>query len=252
MNRNILVVPCYNEASRLRVEAFLDFLNQSSDISIIFVNDGSKDQTESVLKGLVSRSQSKAEVLSLASNVGKAEAIRRGFLKAFSLGASRVGYWDADLATPLTAAPELFSVLESRPDLEIVLGSRVKLLGHDIERTYVRHYLGRVFATGASVVLVLAVYDTQCGAKVFKNTPEIRKLFENSFLSRWIFDVEILAKYLFVTLPADRVNRAKAIYELPLREWKDVPGSKLKWTDFFVAAFELIKIARRYPLWRDI
>jgi dolichyl-phosphate beta-glucosyltransferase len=251
MRKKVLVVPCYNEESRLDGAAFLSFLGKHPETAIIFVNDGSTDRTDAVLEELVSRNQVQAQVLSLSKNIGKAEAIRQGFQKAFSLGVDQVGYWDADLATPLEAAIGFFSFLEARPDLEIVLGSRVKLLGRVVERTYSRHYLGRVFATAASMALFLGVYDTQCGAKVFRNTPAIRELFQKPFVSRWIFDVEILARYLFEAPPEDRQQKSKKIFEYPLNEWREIPGSKIKWTDFFVAIIELLKICTLYPLWRQ-
>src|SRR5439155_4840561 len=111
----------------------------------------------------------------------------------FANGADYVGYWDADLATPLQAIPEFLEVFAERPGLELVCGARVRLLGRDIRRTRRRHYLGRAFATVASWLLQLSVYDTQCGAKLFRASPRITAVFNQPFHTRWLFDVEILA-----------------------------------------------------------
>ena len=83
-------------------------------------------------------------------NVGKAEAVRQGFLKAIDLDFHNIGYWDADLATPLNAIDKLCALLEDKRVIAAI-GSRVKLLGYRIERKPLRHYLGRVFATCASL-----------------------------------------------------------------------------------------------------
>jgi hypothetical protein len=136
-------------------------------------------------------------------------------------------------------------VFGSRPEIEMVFAARVRLLGRSISRNPGRHYFGRVGATLISSSLGLAVYDTQCGAKLFRATPEIRELFGEPFLSRWIFDVEIIAR---LVRQRGRDAAAKAIYELPIMVWHDVKGSKVRSTDFFRALKDLGKIRRAYKL----
>jgi hypothetical protein len=69
------------------------------------------------------------------------------------------------------------------------------MLGRDIRRSAFRHYAGRLFATFASLQLRLPVYDTQCGAKIFRATPEVVALFGRPFRLRWCFDVEVLSRF---------------------------------------------------------
>jgi hypothetical protein len=135
---------------------------------------------------------------------------------------------------------------EIRSELEVIIGARVKLLGRRIERRPVRHYLGRLFATAVSAVLDLAVYDTQCGAKLFRVSPLINALFDQPFHSRWIFDVEIIARLIQSRRGNALPQPEHMIYEFPLTEWTDIPGSKLTYTDFIRAAWELLQIRRHY------
>jgi dolichyl-phosphate beta-glucosyltransferase len=239
----VLVVPCYNEAARLRPEVFRSGVAEYPWLRFLFVDDGSSDDTRSVLETMA-RGSDRLSVLSLSVNSGKAEAVRLGMLRALETGAGFVGYWDADLSTPLDAIPGFMEVFRSLPRLEIVMGSRVQMLGRDIRRTPTRHYFGRVFATGASLALGLPVYDTQCGAKIFRATNHLRRLLSRPFISRWMFDVELLAR--FIDTPdegnAAVVNRADLIYELALQQWVDEPGSKVRTKDGVRALTDLVRI----------
>jgi hypothetical protein len=100
------------------------------------------------------------------------------------------------------------------------------MLGYQIDRSAVRHYLGRVFATAASLILRARVYDTQCGAKLFRAGPALSEALSAPFLSRWAFDVELLGRLLIGTAAVAPLPIA-AIVEVPLAIWRDVAGSKL-------------------------
>ena len=242
----VVVVPCYNEAERLQPLRFAEFLEQDGNVHFLFVNDGSTDATLQVLKQLRATHPDRIEILDRQPNGGKAEAVRCGMLNAIEEGrAAYTGFWDADLATPLTVIPHLLARLAREPRLEMIFGSRVRLLGHHIHRRTIRHYLGRCFATGVSIVLGLPIYDTQCGAKLFRVTPDLRAILAAPFQSRWIFDVEIIARFLALH-NEDAHYAEESIYESALPRWEDVAGSKVKPADFFVAFYELMKIRRIY------
>ena len=241
----IVVVPCYNEARRLNTRAFTQFRMNGHWVEFLFVNDGSGDDTLDVLQRLRCGSPDTIRVRDQQPNRGKAEAVRTGLLEALESGCDFVGYWDADLATPLSALPKFLDVLEDRPGIEVVLGSRVKLLGRTIERHAWRHYLGRVFATLVSELLRLEVYDTQCGAKVFRSSDVLRRALAQPFTTTWLFDVEILAR-LIGESSAGTAAVAKSLYELPLDEWRDVAGSKLTRSAYARAATSVFKLYREY------
>jgi dolichyl-phosphate beta-glucosyltransferase len=92
--------------------------------------------------------------------------------------------------------------------------------------------------------LGLPIYDTQCGAKLFRVGARTRSLFRDPFLSRWVFDVELIARYIVSVGSAQKA--ACGIYEYPLHTWTDVRGSKLKPTDFFVAFSDVVRIYWKY------
>jgi dolichyl-phosphate beta-glucosyltransferase len=239
-----IVVPCYNEELRLPADQFQRFLCQSK-VRFVFVDDGSRDKTLERLEALRGGREDRVFVLSLPANRGKAEAVRAGFNFALDRDAEYIGFWDADLATPLEAIPEFMAVFATRPDLDMVFGSRVKLLGRHVHRRTGRHYLGRVFATVVSVMLRLPIYDTQCGAKIFRVRPgTTRGLTAEPFCTRWVFDVEILARYIRQTGSAEAA--ARRIYEYPLNAWEDVGDSKVKPQDFILAFRDVIRIYWKY------
>jgi glycosyltransferase involved in cell wall biosynthesis len=237
----VLVVPCYNEARRLSPSGFASFLD-FPDLKLLFVDDGSTDATPTVLAEICGTLHGRARVISLEANGGKAEAVRRGLLDAMASGARVVGYYDADLATPPSEMWRVISALGAS-EVQVAMGARVSLLGSDIRRLPIRHYLGRVFATFASIVLDLSVYDTQCGAKAFRTTPLLQAVLSTPFISRWAFDVELIGRLLRGTLEHNGL-RKDGFLEVPLRAWHDMAGSKVRLADGPRMALELIKIRR--------
>jgi glycosyltransferase involved in cell wall biosynthesis len=242
----VVVVPCYNEADRLDIDAFLQFSGPRPWLSFLFVDDGSTDGTRDLLAAAATRSPDQARYLVLEQNAGKAEAVRRGLLAAFDEGADLAGFWDADLATPLREIDVFREQLEGRPQLELVLGSRIRTLGNQIERKPVRHYFGRVAATAVSLILGIPVYDTQCGAKLMRSTARVRAIFAAPFETRWAFDVEILARWLINVRAAGETSVERGIVEIPVSRWIDIAGSKLRARDFVGAPLDIWRINRRY------
>jgi glycosyltransferase involved in cell wall biosynthesis len=237
----ITVIPCYNEEKRLNKQAFLDFIHENPSYSFLFVNDGSKDNTLDILTQWVNIHEN-LFLLNLEKNGGKAEAVRQGMLYAAkNFGSDFIGFWDADLATPLVEIPHFMNTM-LHYDFDIITGLRLLRLGAKVKRKSSRHFLGRIFATAASNVLKLPVYDTQCGAKLYKKQM-VEPLFNDHFITKWLFDVEILARYVKLF---GNENAMQKIYELPVFQWEDVGGSQLKVKDFLKAPAELWKIKRKY------
>lgn len=238
--KTIVVVPCYNESKRLRQDDFLHYVEQNDDVAFLFANDGSRDNTLEVLQELTAKHE-RLLMLDIQPNGGKAEAVRKGMLYAAEqYKPDYIAFWDADLATPLEEIEPMVKWADKGYDA--VMGLRLMRLGAKVKRKTMRHYLGRCFATVASMMLKLPVYDTQCGSKLFRREV-MEAIFQEQFITRWLFDVELLARY------KQRYGVEQAIqkiYEYPLFQWEDVDGSQLKSRDFFKAPLELMKIRKRY------
>lgn len=242
MRHVCVVIPCFNEEHRLRSADILAFLETRPDAGVCLVNDGSRDHTLAVLERLRDQRPDQILVRDLPKNGGKAEAVRQGVRHAAAeTAAPFIGFWDADLSTPLAEVDRLLEVFECDPGCQLALGSRVKRLGSRIDRRTSRHVLGRIFAAFASAILGLSVYDSQCGAKLFRREV-VEVLFAEPFLTRWLFDLEMLMRL------RNRMGRGAmdAITEVPLREWHEVGGSKLSLADMVAVPLELLKIRARY------
>ena len=246
----LLVVPCFNEAERINLFAFASFLRLHPTFQILFVDDGSTDGTGQLIENYFGNNR-QADVLSLEQNVGKAEAVRQGFLKRLTETERPVrylGFLDADLATPPGELVRARDVLRRQPGLMLVAGSRLSLAGHAVERKWSRRLMGKVFSTAASLSLGTGVRDPQCGAKLFRNNNYLHHAFATPFRDRWLFDVEILAR-----LKLALGSRYKGgVYELPLESWQEIDGSRLRATDFLKAPLKLSELIVHYRIarWR--
>ncbi len=241
MQKICTIIPVYNEASRLDTEVFTRFVNNNKNQYLLFVNDGSNDNSIHILNTIINNPNT--FIVNLKENVGKAEAIRQGVLWIEkNIKVDYFGYLDADLATPLSEVDNITSFFNDQ-GINIAFGSRIKLYGSNIERTLIRHYLGRLFATFVSIILKLDIYDTQCGAKYFRNNNEIISLFSNPFQSKWFFDIELFLRY---KLDINNSEFAKSVKEIPLNTWIEKGNSKLKIMDFINTPFEIIKIHKHY------
>jgi hypothetical protein len=105
-----------------------------------------------------------------------------------------------------------------------------------------------VYASSASLALGLGVYDTQCGAKVFRNTAVMQGLFAEPFSANWSFDVELLMRMQALANAGSLPVIERSVVEYPLRVWRDVSGSKLGPRAAIQAAFELAVLMRKYRM----
>ena len=237
-----IVIPCYNEASRLSIRTFSNFISNNLGYHLCFVNDGSKDGTLKVLEGLRKGREDYISVYDCPVNVGKAEAVRYGIL---NLSRDRqldyIGYLDADLSTDFIDFEELVKTLETSK-FKIVSGSRIDRMGADIGKKSVRSMISKVINIIIQNILGMGFKDTQCGAKIM--TKDIAEnMFNEKFITRWLFDVEIFLR-MKTFYGKDKVQQF--ICEQPLKRWIHADGSKLSTRDSVRILGQLIQIAFHY------
>jgi dolichyl-phosphate beta-glucosyltransferase len=218
----ILIVPCFNEADRWGSE-YWESISKIQNLRLYFVNDGSSDGTSSKISSLLENSHH--VLLELPKNVGKAEAIRFGFHRAFAEGPLGIGFLDADGAFPFADVQTQIGVFRNLYHSDrapiAVWSSRVQLAGRSIERKLLRHYFARVLVTILAIRFNFKIYDTQSGMKIFPLTPTLQACMKTEFKTRWFIDLELFLRWRF------EANSDMNIWEEPLLGWKDIGGSKL-------------------------
>jgi dolichyl-phosphate beta-glucosyltransferase len=229
-----IVIPVYNEEARLKrsLPELLQFAAQHVSVcEMLFVNDGSTDGTDLILKESLSGSQC-ARSISYSRNRGKGGAVREGVMSAKG---DVVLFMDADLSTPLAYVDKIVKPFCDE-GCSVVIGSRrvpgAEIVGH---QHWARESMGRVF-TWLSRLLVPGVMDFTCGMKAFRRDVA-RKLFSVGRIDDWSFDTEIL--YL--------AHKAGfSIIQVPV-SWHDVAGSKVRVIrNAIVSLFQLIALPIRY------
>lgn len=231
-----LVIPCKDESKRLKPDEFIRATKQWPWLSFWFIDDGSTDATSDCLARLVSASPA-IHAVHLPENRGKAEAVRTGVVRICDMADSDlIGFWDADLATPLDNIPEFVRQFDTSTSVSAVIGSRWPHLGASIRRSALRGAAAAIIKSAIRRILKAPVWDTQCGAKIF--TREIAaELFAKPFRTKWLFDVEILRRL-------GRKRLISQVCELPVSEWHDVPGSKMGLKASLSSLFELAIVSR--------
>lgn len=130
-----LMVPCYNEEEALPYlyDALCKVMDECSkyEYELIFVNDGSRDKTLSVLKDMAEK-DSRVHYISFSRNFGKEAAMYAGLDAAKG---DWVGLLDADMQDPPSLLPEMFQALEN-DECDIIATRRVSRKGEPPIRSW--------------------------------------------------------------------------------------------------------------------
>ena len=187
--RYSIIIPAYNESRRIvpTLEKVLAYgAQQSWDAEVIVVNDGSKDDTATIVRDYAERNP-RLRLIENPGNRGKGYSVRNGMLNA---GGDVLLFTDADLSSPIEEAPKLFRAIADGAD--VAFGSRWLRADLQTERQPLhRQLFGRVFNLILRVVLGLKFKDTQCGFKAFTRRAA-QDIFPRQKIERWGFDPELI------------------------------------------------------------
>jgi dolichyl-phosphate beta-glucosyltransferase len=184
-----IIVPAYNEQDLIvnTLETLQNYLmKRRESFEIIVVDDGSGDNTVSLVEEWGGSHGGNLRLLINHENMGKGFSVRRAVEE--SAGQYLI-FIDADLPYDLNAIDGFLDALLHGHDLAI--GSRV-LPGSEVKGVpALRFFAGQVFSWMVQIFLSLGVPDTQCGFKSFK-ADSAREIFRRLTISGFGFDVELL------------------------------------------------------------
>jgi len=213
-----IIIPLYNEEKRIKknLPALNIFLkkNKSKKVELIFVSDGSLDNTNKIIEKYVNENSKKFKLnfIKYKKNIGKGFAVKSGVLAAKN---KWILICDADLSVH----PNQFITWKKN---NFLISKNYAFFGsrdHEkskIKASKMRVILGFFFKKIIRIFFSINLKDTQCGFKVF-NKLYSKKIFKNIESYRFAFDVE-----LTLLLKKNNIK----IIELPLR-WTHKKGSKL-------------------------
>lgn len=215
-----LVIPVYNEEVRIgrTISALLSWKPPTAVAleRVIFVNDGSTDNTVSRIKyhvsGIKNTLAADTQIISYQQNRGKGYAIARGMEASDS---DYTLFCDADMSTPL---PEIAKFVPAmRRGIDVIVGTRKN--GHSTVLTHqpvYREALGHGFTLLSNIILHTWVTDFTCGFKAFSKQAS-GTVFPALTSNRWAFDAEALFLARKMGL---RIQEVAVL-------WSDTKGSKV-------------------------
>ncbi len=174
-----IVIPAYNEADSVpillqQIQSVLETELLSAEI--IFINDGSTDETREVLDALAVASTLKVHVIHFRSNRGKAEALTAGFQHATG---NIVITMDADLQDDPAEIPKLIETLE-KGNYGLVSGWK-----YPRKDPFEKRAFSYVFNRVTAMFTGVRLHDMNCGFKAYR-AEVVKDLYLYGDLHRYI------------------------------------------------------------------
>jgi len=211
-----MVIPAYNEEKRLPpslrdIGTFFSRFPWPYE-TLVMVEKSTDNTMQRALEAAKPFPQ--IQVIDNQVKRGKGYAVRSGMLRARG---ENVFFMDADLSTPLSEVISFLAVLESKPDVDILIGSRQHPKSKIMKRQNpVREKMGQTFNRFVVTLALKGIKDTQCGFKAFR-AKACHEIFKRQKLDGFSFDVEVL---LLANAMGFKVE------EMPV-QWINSPDSKV-------------------------
>jgi glycosyltransferase involved in cell wall biosynthesis len=212
-----LILPCYNETTRLKnnLENLKNLCN-IKDLGVIVVDDGSSDSSVQILQTLDEYKNGLLRIYNLNQRSGKAEAVRTGLLLASQTQSEYIGFYDIDFATSPHELQQIINFIRFNK-VNVLLGHRPLM-----NRSWNRISQSAAFKLFIKLFVTKIAKDPQCGLKIFRNQANIKSLFEEKFLCRILFDFELITRSF-------KFFSGKKITNYTLTSWRDVPHSTFRY-----------------------
>ena len=203
-----VVVPCYNEEGGIRdTVGKLETVTGPAGAEIIIVNDGSSDETRSVLDGLVGEDpRRELRVVHNERNLGYGAAIKTGVRRARS---DLIVIIDADGTYPCDRIPDL---VEEANRADMVVGARP---GGGDPRAFLRRIAKSVLRAHCSWLVGQRIPDMNSGLRVFRKSAfkQFFKILPDGFSLTTTLTVAMMRNRYSVAFEpisyAERVGRSK-------------------------------------------
>tara|TARA_B100000959_G_scaffold85255_1_gene90652 strand:- start:4380 stop:5111 length:732 start_codon:yes stop_codon:yes gene_type:complete len=229
-----IVIPFYNENKRINksIKILKKFIQDNNyKIEIVFVNDGSTDKSEKIIKQKFKKFLSKnlnLVFINYKKNIGKGFAIKKGILKSSS---KWILTCDFDMSVNPSLINKWFNKNYVNNYNKAYFGSR-NLVKSKVDTIFYRKLYGSLFKFIIMILFKIRLNDTQCGFKLY-NCSYIKKIIKKITSYGFVHDVEIINELK---------KKNIGLVELPV-VWKHEGNSKLNLLyDPLKMIFDLIKI----------
>lgn len=233
-----LVVPLFGMGGAFSRLAYLEALQRFPNLALLLVGHPGD---EVAARELLERYPSRVEAL-LQPRLTESSAIQHGMKLLLSRALPFVGYWGADAEVPIEFAND-WQTRFAASNAILVFGSRLRLVQHRHPALWQRHYSGRVLASAVSFALGLQIYDTECCAKLFRNTARIRGVFHEPFETKVCFNAEMFAR--LATGRDDSSDLARDCLEIPLERWSARTRPRYGFVHIAERAADLVLLSKK-------